>query len=67
MSPFCQRSGHISDINLTETHREVDHLLLPSTELVPILVDAGASSFSRLEMIAFAHVFDLCLLFEFLT
>jgi hypothetical protein len=60
-SPFCQRSGRVSDINLTKTRQKVDHLLLPSIEPVPILADAGASHFSRSEMIAFARISDLCL------
>jgi hypothetical protein len=67
MSPICQRSGHVSDINLIEMRRKVDHLLLPSTKPVSILADTGTSHFSRSEMIAFACVSDLCLRFEFLT
>jgi hypothetical protein len=62
MSPFCQRSGRVSDINLTETCRKVDRLLLPSTEPVPILADGGTSHFSRSEMIAFARISDLSFL-----
>jgi hypothetical protein len=62
MSPFCQRSGRLSDINLTETRRKVDRLLLPSTEPVPILADADVSHFSRSETIAFARISDLSFL-----
>jgi hypothetical protein len=47
--------------------RKEDRLLFPSTEPVPLLDDEGASRFSRLETITFAHVFDLFLRFEFLT
>jgi hypothetical protein len=66
-SLFSQRSGRVLDINLTETRQNVDCLLLPSTEPVLSLTDAGTSHFSRSEMIAFARVFNMCLRFEFLT
>jgi hypothetical protein len=67
VSPFCQRSGRVSDINLTKKRRKVDHLLLPSTKPVGILADAGTSNVSRSETIAFVRVSDVCLRFEFLT
>jgi hypothetical protein len=57
----------VSDINLTKTRQKLDRLILPSTEPVSILADAGASHFSRLETVAFARVSDLCLQFKFLT
>jgi hypothetical protein len=44
-----------------------DRLIFFSTELVPLLNDAGASHFSRSETITFALVSNLCLWFEFLT
>jgi hypothetical protein len=47
--------------------QKVNHLLLPSTEPVPILADADASHFSKSEMVAFTRVSNLCLRFEFLT
>jgi hypothetical protein len=45
---------------------KMDRRILPSTEPVPILIDAGVSRFFRSEVIAFARVSDLCLRFEFL-
>jgi hypothetical protein len=59
VSPFYQRSGHVSDINLTEMHQKVDRLLLPSTEPVLIFTDVGTSHFSRSKTIVFTHVSDL--------
>jgi hypothetical protein len=61
-SPVCQRSGHVSDINLTETCRKVDRLLLSSIEAVPILTDADTSYFFRSEMIVFMCVSHLSFL-----
>jgi hypothetical protein len=66
-SLICQRSGRVSNINLTEMHQKIDRLLLLSTEPVPILANAGASHFFRLKTIAFVRVFDLHVRFEFLT
>jgi hypothetical protein len=67
VSPFCQRSRRVSDINLTERRRKVDRLLLPSTEPVLILADADASHFSTSKTVDFTRIFNLCLRFEFLT
>jgi hypothetical protein len=50
----------VSNINLIETRQKVDRLLLPSTEPVLILIDAGASRFSRSEMITFARLRSVC-------
>jgi hypothetical protein len=51
MSPFRHRSIHVSDINLIETRRKTDHLLLPSTEPGPRFGGVGTSHFFRLETI----------------
>jgi hypothetical protein len=71
MSPFRHRSIHVSDINLIETRRKTDHLLLPSTEPGPRFGGVGTSHFFRLETITLRVspicVSDMCLLFEFLT
>jgi hypothetical protein len=47
--------------------RKVERLLLPSTEADERLGNMSASRFTRLKMIEYAHISDLCLLFESLT
>jgi hypothetical protein len=39
VSLFYQRSGRVSDINLTKTRQKVNYLLLSFTKLVLILTD----------------------------
>jgi hypothetical protein len=61
VSPFCHKSGYISDINLTEMRRKEDYLLfiLHRTSSAPLSCEHV--SFSILETIAFTRVSDLYL------
>jgi hypothetical protein len=60
VSSFCYKSRRVSDINLTKTSQKADRLDLR-------LGDAGMSYLSRSEMTVFVRLFNLCLLFKFLT